>query len=29
LTQHILSIPCFPEMTNDELEQVVDAIHSF
>ena len=29
LTQHILSIPCFPEMTNDELEQVVDAIRSF
>jgi dTDP-4-amino-4,6-dideoxygalactose transaminase len=28
LTQRILSIPCFPEMTTDELEQVVDAIRA-
>jgi dTDP-3-amino-2,3,6-trideoxy-4-keto-D-glucose/dTDP-3-amino-3,4,6-trideoxy-alpha-D-glucose/dTDP-2,6-dideoxy-D-kanosamine transaminase len=29
LTQQILSIPCFPEMTADEVEQVVDAIRTF
>jgi aminotransferase EvaB len=29
LTQQIVSIPCFPEMTVDELEQVIDAIRIF
>jgi dTDP-3-amino-2,3,6-trideoxy-4-keto-D-glucose/dTDP-3-amino-3,4,6-trideoxy-alpha-D-glucose/dTDP-2,6-dideoxy-D-kanosamine transaminase len=29
LTRKILSIPCFPEMTADEIEQVVDAIRTF
>jgi dTDP-3-amino-2,3,6-trideoxy-4-keto-D-glucose/dTDP-3-amino-3,4,6-trideoxy-alpha-D-glucose/dTDP-2,6-dideoxy-D-kanosamine transaminase len=29
LTQQILSIPCFPEMTSDEIGQVVDAIRTF
>ena len=28
LTQRILSIPCFPEMTANEIEQVVDAIRT-
>ena len=28
LTGQILSIPCFPEMTADEIEQVVDAIRT-
>jgi dTDP-4-amino-4,6-dideoxygalactose transaminase len=29
LTQQILSIPCFSEMTVNEIEQVVDAIRTF
>ncbi len=29
LTQRVLSIPCFAEMTADELEQVIDAIGTF
>ena len=29
LTQRVLSIPCFPELTSDELDQVVDAIRAF
>jgi aminotransferase EvaB len=29
LTQRILSLPCFAEMTEDELGEVIDALHAF
>jgi dTDP-4-amino-4,6-dideoxygalactose transaminase len=29
LTKRILSLPCFPELTDDEIEQVVDAFQAF
>ena len=29
LTQIILSLPCFPEMTQNELGEVIDALHAF
>ena len=29
LTQRVLSIPCFAELTDDELEQVVDVLRAF
>jgi len=29
LTQKVLSLPCFAEMTSNELEQVIDAIRTF
>jgi aminotransferase EvaB len=29
LTQRVLSIPCFAELTGDELEQVVDVLRAF
>ena len=29
LTERVLSIPCFAELTNDELEQVVDVLRAF
>ena len=29
LTQKILSLPCFAEMTEDELGEVIDALHAF
>jgi dTDP-4-amino-4,6-dideoxygalactose transaminase len=29
LTHRILSLPCFPEMTTEELEQVVDIVRTF
>jgi dTDP-3-amino-2,3,6-trideoxy-4-keto-D-glucose/dTDP-3-amino-3,4,6-trideoxy-alpha-D-glucose/dTDP-2,6-dideoxy-D-kanosamine transaminase len=29
LTDRVLSLPCFPEMTDEELEQVVDAVRTF
>jgi dTDP-4-amino-4,6-dideoxygalactose transaminase len=29
LTRRVLSLPCFAELTPDELEQVINAIHAF
>jgi len=29
LTQRVVSLPCFPELTQGELDQVVDALHAF
>lgn len=29
LTERVLSLPCFPELHDDEIGQVVDAIHAF
>jgi dTDP-4-amino-4,6-dideoxygalactose transaminase len=29
LTQKVLSLPCFAEMTSNELEQVIDAVRAF
>ncbi len=29
LTQRVLSVPCFPELTADELDQVVDVLRAF
>ena len=26
LCEHVLSLPCFPELTDDEVAQVVDAV---